>query len=109
VPWTIANIHTGRIPTLLLAGAEANNFLSMVPACLLSQYQVRYITGGDIYDYYDSASASINASASFDMNASVGGVGMIPEPESYAMLLAGLGLISMVARRRSRTANTSVS
>jgi hypothetical protein len=65
VPWTIANIHTGRIPTLLLAGAEANNFLSMVPACLLSQYQVRYITGGDIYDYYDSASASINASASF--------------------------------------------
>lgn len=30
-------------------------------------------------------------------------VGVVPEPETYAMLLAGLGLISFVARRRSLT------
>lgn len=28
-------------------------------------------------------------------------IGVVPEPETYAMLLAGLGLISFVARRRS--------
>lgn len=109
------------------------------------------ITGGDTFDYWDSASASVNASANFygyenngsfnsysnasfalnsyygessqsqsgnlvfgifaagpgsgslnfDIHAGAGGVGMIPEPESYAMLLAGLGLIGMIVRRRS--------
>jgi hypothetical protein len=30
--------------------------------------------------------------------------GVIPEPETYAMLLAGLGLMGFVARRRRRNA-----
>lgn len=29
-------------------------------------------------------------------------VSPIPEPETYAMLLAGLGLVSFIARRRSK-------
>lgn len=29
-----------------------------------------------------------------------GGVGPIPEPETYAMMLAGLGLMGAIARRR---------
>jgi hypothetical protein len=29
----------------------------------------------------------------------------VPEPESYAMLLAGLGLLGVVARRRARAAS----
>ena len=32
----------------------------------------------------------------------VGSVGAIPEPETYAMLLAGLGLLGFMARRRTR-------
>ena len=32
------------------------------------------------------------------------GVSAVPEPETYAMLLAGLGLVGAVARRRSRLA-----
>jgi hypothetical protein len=32
----------------------------------------------------------------------VGGVSPVPEPETYAMLLAGLGLLAMAARRRSK-------
>ena len=30
-------------------------------------------------------------------------VANVPEPETYAMLLAGLGLIGAIGRRRSRT------
>jgi hypothetical protein len=110
------------------------------------------ITGGETFDYWDSNSASINASAyfsgsdengyfnsnssasfalssyygnspdsqsgnlvfgifaagpgngslNFNINAAVGSAGVIPEPESYAMLLAGLGLIGAIARRRSK-------
>ena len=30
------------------------------------------------------------------------GVAPVPEPETYAMLLAGLGLLGFVARRRSK-------
>ncbi len=33
---------------------------------------------------------------------SVGAVPAVPEPDSYAMILAGLGMLSVVARRRSR-------
>ncbi|SOD41492.1 PEP-CTERM sorting domain-containing protein [Nitrosovibrio sp. Nv4] len=42
-----------------------------------------------------------SGSLNFDIHASARGVGMIPEPESYAMLLAGLGLMGLVVRRRS--------
>ena len=31
--------------------------------------------------------------------------GVIPEPETYAMLLAGLGLMGFVARRRNQRAS----
>jgi hypothetical protein len=31
-------------------------------------------------------------------------IGAVPEPETYAMLLAGLGIVGMVTRRRRKMA-----
>jgi hypothetical protein len=39
---------------------------------------------------------------SSDVNVQVFGVAAIPEPETYAMMLAGLGLLSFMARRRKQ-------
>lgn len=48
------------------------------------------------------ASDAGTGSLSVNFNAAAHGVGVVPEPESYAMLLAGLGLVAAVVRRRSR-------
>lgn len=40
------------------------------------------------------------AAASYSANVAVAAVAAVPEPETYALLLAGLGAIGFVARRR---------
>jgi hypothetical protein len=66
--------------------------------------------------YWDLASAP--ASYAFDIDAEIhtafaqaaidiGGVAPVPEPETYAMLLAGLGLVGWQARRRTQAAQTA--
>ena len=62
-------------------------------------YPVEYGGPHPIYDPYKTV-----GSAGFDLDA-VGVIHMaaaVPEPESYALFLAGLGLIGTVARRRAR-------
>ncbi len=51
------------------------------------------------------ASGPGSGSLGINFSASAGGVSMVPEPESYAMLLAGLGLMGAVIRRRSMSKN----
>jgi hypothetical protein len=50
------------------------------------------------------ASDAGTGSLSVGFNLSTNGVGVVPEPESYAMLLAGLGLMGAVVKRRSGNA-----
>ena len=49
----------------------------------------------------DGGSAYANIHSTMFMNGEIRGfLTLVPEPESYAMLLAGLGIISILARRR---------
>ena len=50
------------------------------------------------------ASDAGTGSLSIGFNLSTNGVGVVPEPESYAMILAGLGLIGAVVKRRNKLA-----
>jgi hypothetical protein len=49
---------------------------------------------------YTDAASSGRFNATFDDVVISANIAAVPEPESYAMLLAGLGLVSMIARRR---------
>jgi hypothetical protein len=55
------------------------------------------LSGGQIVVDWSGTSTPGTYIAVFDVN-----VAAVPEPESYAMLLAGLGLLGFVARRRKQ-------
>ncbi|WP_292443726.1 FxDxF family PEP-CTERM protein [Methylibium sp.] len=55
-------------------------------------------TAGDAFGPPTSLSASYTGSITFTPDA----VGVIPEPETYALMLAGLGLVGFMARRRGK-------
>ena len=52
----------------------------------------------DLYD--TSGNSSVYNDLSFSLTNTV--TAMVPEPEAYAMMLAGLGFLGMVIRRRKR-------
>ncbi len=77
------------------AGVFAGNEKS-TPAALW------FVTGAS-YEPFDSALIErLNGTASFDGNQVSFNVTAIPEPGTYAMLLAGLGAVGFIARRRHR-------
>ncbi len=55
-------------------------------------------TAGDPFAESTSLSASYTGNITFTPDA----VGVIPEPETYALMLAGLGLVGFMARRRGK-------
>ena len=66
----------------------------------------RYWTGTPTNDVAIHSTFSFRNGLDFTDNGSVGRYAMavapIPEPETYAMLLAGLGLVGFIARRRKQ-------
>lgn len=60
---------------------------------------------------YDTTGSYVGTAGSYGTggtirfdNVSISGVSAVPEPESYAMLLAGIGLMGALARRKARKA-----
>ena len=63
---------------------------------------------GKTYDFVLGYNDSYGSATSFsDWDDMVIGVSMIPEPEIYAMMAAGLGLMGFVARRRQRNGSVA--
>jgi len=120
-------VLTVTIPyTLNITGGEQYNYYGSSSASVSASADFYGYEGNGSFNSYSNASFSLDSyygespdsksgnlvfgifaagpgsgSISFNMDASVSSPGMIPEPESYAMLLAGLGLIGMIVRRRN--------
>jgi PEP-CTERM motif-containing protein len=64
------------------------------------------VAGAGDYFYLYSQFGSVNATNDgFEEWATVGVAAPVPEPETYALMMAGLGIMGFVARRRKRQAN----
>jgi len=75
--------------------ATSNDFLNNTYSLMSgTPYQVK-ISGHTRTDL-------VGGEGTVSVNALNAVVTMVPEPESYAMLLAGLGLLGVIARRRAR-------
>ena len=61
-------------------------------------------SGTLVFGIFASGAGNGSLQVNFDLSAQ--GASMVPEPESYAMLLAGLSLMGAVIRRRSMSKNT---
>lgn len=56
------------------------------------------------YNEYMDGSTAVNVWLDSANTLHIGAVATVPEPESYAMLLAGLGMVGFMARRRNKRA-----
>jgi carbonic anhydrase len=86
-PFTEGVKWVDLVQPLLMSSAEINNFSSLFPVNPLSPH------GGDARDIQALNGRIVLTDVP-------GFASAVPEPETYAMLLAGLGLIGFAARRR---------
>jgi hypothetical protein len=63
-----------------------------------------YLGVSDAYSFNGVTGYYNDNPGSYSVAATLSGAGPVPEPETYAMLLAGLGLLGFTARRRKQKA-----
>jgi hypothetical protein len=80
--------------TALTGGIASNNFYGFKDI-VFDSIQIA-ITNTNIDDYSSYALDNLQVASSFESSA----VTQVPEPESYAMFMAGLGVMGFIARRR---------
>jgi len=85
------------------AGSLTNNSF----ASGLGFMRIDALVGGgakSVYNEYLEGTTAVNVWLDASRTLHIGAVAAVPEPESYAMLLAGLGMIGLMARRRQNRA-----
>lgn len=87
--------HTGFTATL--NGAPLSFSATSTPGT--SYLALNNVTGSSSYSLHILGSADPSGAS---YNVALNSIVAVPEPETFAMLLAGLGLIGMVARRRNK-------
>ena len=101
--------EVGMSMTLTANGAPVQSVAS-IPSALTSfgtkvvyGYTFNNLTAGTQYSLTVSGAHAENIGTDYTFNIAAQNVAAVPEPETYAMLLAGLGLIGSIVRRRKTT------
>lgn len=82
--------------------ADFSNTVQFTGMSLPQDATVYVMSGASAADYGISFAGNGNGTICTDLACAVGSAPAVPEPQTYALLLSGLGVIAWVARRRRR-------
>jgi fibronectin-binding autotransporter adhesin len=108
VPGPLVGSQTTWLTSLCPACGPANHWQGVTFSGLAAgDYQFTYVPIANPSLEWDPYNPSLNGVFTLTgevVNPEEPPVGAIPEPETYALMLAGLGMVAFVARRRKREA-----
>lgn len=96
-------VKLGSVLNFETTGSLANNSF----ASGLGFMRIDALTGGtaaSAYNEYMDGTSAVNVYLDSSKTLHIAAAAVVPEPESYAMLLAGLGMIGFMAGRRNKRA-----
>jgi hypothetical protein len=105
--WYSPRVGVSEGSNAIVASWNGSKFKVSGESASTSWIKVSYSVIGTGHDHlsFNAAGKSDSFGGSLDnVSLTVANVAAVPEPESYAMLLAGLGVMGAVARRRSKKA-----